>query len=629
MASVDIAFIHAPAIFDFRQRAILYAPLASVSRRSPICEVYPPALTQIAEYLERTAFSTVLVNMAVQMLMRANLDPTRFLSQQTSKLFILDMESVSSVQGTLEVARILKTLHPRTPLLMFGNAVSVYRQELMERRHVDYVLSGDSIEEPLRLLAERIVLSEKVWSDIGDLDDIPNLSWKDSSGRIEHNPISWVPGNLEALAFDHAYLLKSMGRRQNVATLIPNRSWLSAPESPVVLCRGCNHNCICCPRSYTANYLYQGRRRSAWADPECLARDLTQSAHHFSGPLRLMGDIPQAGEVYTERLLKALGKGLNDPVELELYTPPDDAERLFKLFDRAFSNWSLRLSAVSHDEQLRADYGKPYSNQQLTAAIRSALATGCRNIELRFLNGIPQQTRESILQTTEWLRGLREQLGCDARLRPSVRVMAPFLPAGSIAADNPESFGYRLRATKLDDLSRRLLLPSWKYALNYESESLSADDLVESDYRLRIDLNRLEAELGVLDEDAAQTANIRLHTALEQSRRLDEIIRQHRGASPQVARERAAAVNALKEELDELSDLKVPGTARKALSAASSADERFNPLQGTAKRLGQGFEVLKWQIGSGIGGLRSGTPARSDLNHPRQQHDPAYLSPRQ
>ena len=50
--AADLVFLHAPSVYDFRKRAILYGPISDVVPSSPVFEMYPIGLTTMAEYLE-------------------------------------------------------------------------------------------------------------------------------------------------------------------------------------------------------------------------------------------------------------------------------------------------------------------------------------------------------------------------------------------------------------------------------------------------------------------------------------------------------------------------------------------------------------------------------------------------
>ena len=77
--------------------------------------------------------------------------------------------------------------------------------------------------------------------------------------------------------------------------------------------------------------------------------------------------------------------------------------------------------------------------------------------------------------------------------------MAPFLDPGSRVFDNPEQYGYTLRAKTLEEHRERLVMPSWKHIMNYESDAMTADEMVDATYEAGLAVNRIKAEAGIVD----------------------------------------------------------------------------------------------------------------------------------
>ncbi len=49
MPRPDLILFHAPSVYDFRQKTILYGPISDLIPSSPIFEMYPIGLISIAE----------------------------------------------------------------------------------------------------------------------------------------------------------------------------------------------------------------------------------------------------------------------------------------------------------------------------------------------------------------------------------------------------------------------------------------------------------------------------------------------------------------------------------------------------------------------------------------------------
>ncbi len=126
--------------------------------------------------------------------------------------------------GASEVARLLKKLHPDIPVIFGGFSSSYYHDELVQRPEVDYVIRGDSAEEPLRLLIERLKNGQSP-------DDVPNLTWVDSSGQVRVNPLTYVPEDLEHVLIDYSHVVKGCGSLPaTLASYIPFRPLAPIPH---------------------------------------------------------------------------------------------------------------------------------------------------------------------------------------------------------------------------------------------------------------------------------------------------------------------------------------------------------------------------------------------------------------
>jgi hypothetical protein len=75
MPSTDLVFLHAPSVYDFREKAILYGPISDLVPSTPVFEMYPIGFTTLADYLERHGFRTRIVNLAVRMLRERTFNP--------------------------------------------------------------------------------------------------------------------------------------------------------------------------------------------------------------------------------------------------------------------------------------------------------------------------------------------------------------------------------------------------------------------------------------------------------------------------------------------------------------------------------------------------------------------------
>ncbi|MBE0636458.1 hypothetical protein IH601_10725 [Candidatus Bipolaricaulota bacterium] len=125
---------------------------------------------------------------------------------------------------------------------------------------------------------------------------------------------------------------------------------------------------------------------------------------------------------------------------------------------------------------------------------------GCLRFDLFFMIGLPEQTTDSVRGTIDYCDRLLGSLLPEhvKSLHPFISPLAPFLDPGSEAFENPEQLGYRVLFRSLEDHRRAQLSPSWKYVLNYETEWMTRDEIVDSTYDAALALNRLKAKYNLV-----------------------------------------------------------------------------------------------------------------------------------
>lgn len=549
MQTLDMTYIHAPATYDFRERSIMYGPVSDMVPSTPIFEMYPLGLTTLCEYLERHGLRARIYNLASMMLHKKNFDVEKNLANLDSRMFGIDLHWMPHCHGSVEVAKILKRLHPTTPVSFGGLSATIFHEDLIKYDCIDYVVRGDSTEEPMRQLVERISRAERTHTPVGDLSDIPNLTWKDASGAIHINPLSWVPDTMDAISLDYAYPMKGVLRHHDMTSYLPMKGWLQYPVTASLTCRGCSRNCATCGGSAYAFKNHFGRRRVAWRDPALLIRDIENVQNHVWGPIFVLNDFLQAGEDYTRRFITGLKGKVQNPIGFEFFGPPPGGDDFYRMLDDNLKSWSVEISAESHDDDVRKAFGKGhYKMAELEETIVDALShPNCERFDLYFMTGIPKQTAASVRETGAYVQHLYERVGYDPRLVVMTSPMAPFLDVGSIVFDNPGKYGYRLRARTFEEHRERMILPSWKHIMNYESEYMSADEMVEATYDAALDINRIKGSHDIIDRGMAAGVDARIRQAREQMRRLDDVLINGTGRID-------ARMAALKEEFERLSE---------------------------------------------------------------------------
>jgi len=532
---LDLVLLHAPSVYDFREKAILYGPVADLIPSSSMFELYPIGLTSIAEYLEAAGYRVRIVNLAVRMLNDKKFDAEAFIQKLESPLFGIDLHWLVSSHGAIEVARIVKRCHPQSKVIFGGFSSTYFHKELMDYPEIDFVMRGDTTEEPLRQLM--ICLKDK-----RQPAEVPNLVWRDEQGKVRENPFSYIPADLSPVMVSHfENTVRSVIRYRDLASYAPFKGWAQYPITAVLTCKGCNENCVICGGSAAAFRKFYGRQRAAFRSPDAVARDIKQIERFSTGPIFILGDLQQAGDEYAYEVLRRLERmRVKNQLILELFNPAP--QELLRQMSRSCPNFCMEISPESHDPKVRKASGRNYSNEDLERTMADALEFGCSRLDIFFMIGLPQQTPKSVMETIDYCDHLFQKFNGDRRLSPFIAPISPFLDPGSLAFEQPERYGYKVLFKTLEEHRQALVAPSWQYSLNYETSWMTRQQIVDSAYEAIIRLNRLRAKYNTISVEMADIGDQRIKAAWEMANHIDGIL----------ARGEQKVLPMLKEKIDEI-----------------------------------------------------------------------------
>ncbi len=284
-----------------------------------------------------------------------------------------------------------------------------------------------------------------------------------------------------------------------------------------------------------------------------MARDIRSVGKFSRGPVFVLGDMRQPGDKFANELLDILAeKKVKNQLMLEVFSPAP-AEFLQKL-SRACSDFCLEISPETHDEEIRKKAGKPYSNEDMERMIADTLAVGCGRIDIFFMVGIPHQTPQSVMETIDYCEHLLKKFNGDKRITLFIGPLAPFLDPGSIGFEQPEKYGYKVLFRSLEEHRQALAKPSWRYTLNYETNWMTRDQIMDTTYEAILRLTKLKAKYGLITEKMSETQQWRLQTALDLEKQIGGIYKKG-GGEEELARLKPQAdkINAMRaNERDEL-----------------------------------------------------------------------------
>lgn len=517
MPAPDLILLHAPSVYDFRERTIMYGPISDVIPATPVFEMYPLGWVSMAGYLEQAGIHTRIINIAVKMLKNPNLDVERLISKLRAKAIGFDLHWLPHAAGSLDLAAITKKHHPDTPILLGGLSSTYYHQEIIDNHpQIDYILRGDSTEQPLLELMNHIENERPP-------ETVQNLTWREGNkNRI--NPLTYVPDDIDDLFIDYGDVVKMIIRHRDIESTLPFENFLDYPFTALFTCKGCTHNCKTCGGSNYAYRHFFNRDKPAFKSPDKLVEEMTIVSQYFNAPLFLIGDIRQGGTKHAEAILHNIKKEkIDTTITFELFDAAN--ENYIKQIADSCESYTMELSPETHDDEIRRNLGKPYTAAQMEKTIANAFKHGCEKFDVFYMTGLPGQSRESALGSVEYSRHLYQRLGKDPRLFTFTAPMAPFLDPGSIIFENPREHGYELLYKTLQDHKNALYQPSWKLYLNYQTNWMTRDQIADTTYETMIEMNKVKSEMGITDPQQAERINNGLMMAWNLMKKIDSIVK--------------------------------------------------------------------------------------------------------
>jgi clorobiocin biosynthesis protein CloN6 len=504
----DLLLVHPPAFFDFRQRPDIYFPYLSTSGDVPITPLYeylPLGFRSLQHYLGVRGHDVRIVNLATVLLKFPKTDIRAFLKAVEVRLFGIDLHWMVHVQGSIEIAALLKSIHSNVPIIFGGISSTYYADELIRLGCVDMVMQGYDTHEPMAALMDVL---KKHASLIG----VPNLIWKDRSGQVVDNGLTHTPGAF-ACGVDWSKLPGE-----------PERKSMPILEIVSTQNAGCTYNCGWCGGSRDAF-------RRIFKGPEAIARKpLDQILVEFDSMKHISNlnhyHFHSAGSYDEPRdrmqfLLDRVEESNFRSVSYEQFLlTPDD---VLKAMVKANKRTTLSLSPQSHDVHISRLAGRGvFTAAELERWIRKALDFGITGVDIWYCVGMPEQDEQSVWETVEY-SGRLLRLFKGERVVPLLCPMIPFLDPGSTFFERPQDHGYQVFYRTLEDHRLGMQRASIINRTNYQTKWLSRSDLVFVAYRAVRRLVVLKGELGLLPGSVAQSVVDKIDDALTWIRLVHEI----------------------------------------------------------------------------------------------------------
>jgi clorobiocin biosynthesis protein CloN6 len=479
--SADLFLLHAPSVYDFRERDdILFAYLSdsdSVNVTS-IYEMYPIGFFSIKQRLHEHGFNAEIVNLASLMLMHPQLNVEKLLARLEAPVFGFDLHWMAQCHGSIELATKLKAIHPEALIIFGGISATYYADELIQYPAVDIVVKGYDTLEPVTQLMQTVRRRDYAF------DRIPNLLYKKKGTPVStgftHKPMR----DYNNATVDWSYYQKAQGY-STTSKLI-----MTLPNT------GCAMDCPWC-----------GGSRFAYRNIMEVDKTLVQKDNQrVIDELRTMGEAAKTTSIYalqcyseTKARLHQYLDGVQEMGYRSVFFEQFHLTRRDTLEKMGRSTQAyIMLSPESHDLVISKLAGRGnYSMAEMEEWIPKALDAGIAGVMVWFFIGMPKQTPQSVLQTVAYSESLLKKFR-GQNVLPLICPMVPFLDPGSRFFEEPHQHGYRIFHRTLEEHRQAMLEPLWFKRLNYETRWMSRRELQDITYEAIARLVSIKGNLGIL-----------------------------------------------------------------------------------------------------------------------------------
>jgi B12-binding domain/radical SAM domain protein len=473
MLKYDVLLIHPPAIYDFRETPIFPGAMGSTVEQIQFIKV-PIGMLSIAEYLDRYQYKVLIDNIGERMVTSEAFNVENHIRETSARVYAIGLHWQQHSQGAIEIARICKKLHPDSLVVLGGLTATCFHTEIMQKyEFIDAVIRGEAEKPFLEFI--------KAINQYGKITDTPNLTYRTGTGEIRVIQLMKPSENLDEFEFTRFDLVE------------PKTSIFSLNGDPprgfLIICRGCVNRCITCGGSSYTYKKYLGMGKPAFRSPGKIIDDIKKLNKQGIRIINLFQDPRMGGKRYYQELFSLLSdeKIYIDWLTFDIFSPVN--EEFAKELASIGKQITLYFCPESGSCAVRKAQGRCYTNEEIVNTVKLCHRYHI-SVQTFFTAGLAGESHDTMKDTWE----LWEKLSSLDRIAISKGILGnpnhnspvagpiigpEIIDPGSLAYDFSERYGYKLAFKNIEGYIDALSKPSWHQWLNFETDQLDTDSLVE------------------------------------------------------------------------------------------------------------------------------------------------------
>lgn len=399
----NILLIHVPKFINY------YEPINKFS----FIQYHPLGLLGLVDFASQHGLSSLILDLGVEKRKYGSIDLKNLFCQYDPDIVGIGLHWHFQSYDVIEVARQIKKLFPKIPIVLGGITASYFAEEIIRAfDFIDYVIRGDA-EVPLVKLTQCVRVGKEP-------NEVPNLVYK-KDGIVYSNARTYIAdshilNNINFTKFEsikdfpsYRESLTSWFSIDGISRRMQNLFFGSNPIYPVFLGRGCLNNCSYCGGGASAQLIINNRCGVSIPSPEKVAESIRNIEDAgFKGVMLNYDPLPAAqAEAFYMDLFELLQSRPTSLIfEIERWSLPSE-EFIRKFKETVHKESYISISLNSHHEETRRKNNMYFfSNEELEKSL-AVLDTHMVKSKLFFAMGLPYESKEDIAFLVNYQRRLR------------------------------------------------------------------------------------------------------------------------------------------------------------------------------------------------------------------------------